>query len=62
MKEVSVMCRDCGDLVGGVEAGNYVRWVECGCKYNAPKPLTLREKIGQSLLKGARRIAPRLFR
>lgn len=29
MNETSVICRHCGTLVGGVEAGSHVRWTGC---------------------------------
>ena len=29
-EEVSIMCPDCWRLVGGVPAGNHVRWQFCG--------------------------------
>lgn len=36
MSETSVMCHTCDRLVGGVPAGRYVRWVECGCINERP--------------------------
>lgn len=36
-KDISVICRDCGDLVGGVEAGSRVMWTICGCVNKPPR-------------------------
>jgi hypothetical protein len=61
-REVSEICRHCGFLTGGVEAGNAVRWTNCTsekqqqradgewvCAVPLPYPRTLTERIREWL-------------